>query len=122
MKIEAKKNSIQANGSIILSALWICGNYLIQTNQFWNLGLEIPSIRDWSIYIPYIYCITLNDNHTKLNDKIQDNDLNFELTDKGNHLLLTSRPPRTKLKPNLLQNFLTKYNPSQFRQPYFVSK
>ena len=66
------------------------------------------------IYIPYIYCITLNDNHTKLNDKIQDNDLNFELTDKGNHLLLTSRPPRTKVKPNLLQNFLTKYNPLNF--------
>ena len=110
VKIGNKQNLIQANESIILSALWICHDYLIQTNQFWNLGLEIPCYSNWTISIPYIYSNTLY-NYTKLNGKIQDDDLGLELTDKGTHLLLRSKPPRTQLRPKQLHDFLVKYNP-----------
>ena len=110
VQIGNKQNLIQANASIICSALWICYDYLISTIQFWRLGLEIPSYSNWTITIPYIYSKTLY-NYIKLNGKIQDDDLGLELTDEKTHLLLRSKPPRTKLKPKQLHDFLVKYNP-----------
>ncbi len=120
IKIGNKQSSIHANESIIFTVLWICYKYLIHTIQFWKLGLEIPRIQDnWKISIPYIYSISLNKNYTNPN-KIQDTDLDIELSDKGNHLLIKSKPPRTKLKPHQLYSFLTKYNPlTNFVNPTF---
>ena len=110
VQIGNKQNLIQANGSIVCSALWICHNYLIKAIQFCNLGLEIPSYSNWTISIPYIYSKTLYE-YTKLNGKLQDDDLGLKLTDEKTHLLLTSKPPRTKLKPKQLHYFLIKFNP-----------
>ena len=115
IKVGNKRSPIHANESIISSALWICYKYLKQTIQFWNLNLEVPSISDdWGLSIPYIYSISLNNNYTKLPNKIQDTDLGIELTDKGNHLLLKSKSPRIKLKPKHLHDFLNKFNPLNF--------
>ena len=110
VQIGNKQNLIQANASIICSALSICYDYLISTIQFWRLGLEIPSYSNWTITIPYIYSNTLND-YTKLNGKIQDDDLGLVLTDEQTHLLLKSKPPQSKFKPKQLHDFLIKYNP-----------
>jgi hypothetical protein len=110
IKIGDRSNPIQANASIICSALLISHNYLISTNQFWKLGLDILTIHNWTISIPYIYSNTLN-GYTKLNGKIRDDDLGLELKDEKTHLLLRSKLPRSRLKPIQLPDFLTKYDP-----------
>jgi hypothetical protein len=102
---------IHASENVILTVISICHKYLISTNEFWRFNLEIPSSHEWIINIPSIYTITINQNYSKFGKSIKDDTLGYELTDKGNCLLLKRKLSLTQLKPAQLIGLFNKYYP-----------
>ena len=117
MKVGTTDIPIQASESIIFSALFICRNYLLSIIQNWNLNLRIPlPLHDsWLVTIPYLYCITVNEDYTSFGGIIRDYGLGLELTDcnKGikKYLCLKITLPQIQLKLSELVGFFDQYNP-----------